>query len=163
MRIEWEDGDNEQFMEVSPPLDPAILHEGMRIRGLRAGDISRWRISEFCFTTGDINLIHICDKDAQRADFPRVVAPGRFTGSLIEGAIYAHRIFLHPILFNSSETYENPVFPQDNISFNFLIAAVRKTSKNPRKYVVQLRVTGINQHDTIVIRGSRTLLVQRPQ
>lgn len=163
MRIEWKDGDDEQFIDVSPPLDPVVLHEGMCIRGLRAGETSRWRISEFCFTTGDLNPIHLCDKDAQRAGFPRVVAPGRFTGSLIEGALFSYGIFLHPILFESNETYENPVFPNDKISFNFLITSVRKTAKNPRQYVVRLQITGINQHDTIVVRGSRTLLVQRPQ
>lgn len=160
LRITWGDGDDEQVGNFLLPLNPAALCEGMTFENFYGGDTSYRRVSEFSFSTGDMNPVYLLDEAGKKLGFGGRILPGRFVGSLVEGIVSCFNLFREPILESVQEEYKKPIRPGEKLQFTFKVLHVRETKKRGR-FLIALGFWACDENRDTVIIGTHTFFVSR--
>ncbi len=158
LRVTWDDGDDKMVAGLPLPLDPAVLCSGMTFESLNAGYTSYRQVSQFCFSTGDMNPIYLRDDAGRRLGFKGRILPGRFIGSLVEGAITSHQLFRDPILQSVQETYKKPVYPGEKLQLTLKVLHIQE-ARELGGFLITLGFWAYGEDGEIVIIGTHTFLV----
>lgn len=150
--------------ERKPGYTYADLHVGMSFRS-PGRTITDADVVGFSGLTGDYSELHTSDVYAKNSQFGRRVAHGML------GLAYAHGL-MWPRTGELRETaiaflgisdwkFVAPIFIGDTIFVNYRIAELRDSKSKPTQAIATFDVELVDQHDRVLQRGRKALLVSK--
>ena len=119
----------------------------------------------FAGLTGDYSELHTSDVYAKNSEFGRRVAHGMLGLAYAHGLMWARTGELREtaIAFLGIDGWNflQPIFVGDTIFVNYRIAELRDSKSRPTQAIATFDVDVVNQHDKVVQRGRKVLLVSK--
>ena len=125
-----------------------------------ARTISKDDIAAFAELSGDFSPLHTDDDWVRKnTPFSSRIAHGALIFSISQGLRTPVIEDIDVIAFLGFErTLVGPVYPGDTITARWTVSQVRRSRSSPDRGIACLQVAVVNQHGTIVQRGSDTYL-----
>jgi acyl dehydratase len=122
-------------------------------------------VGNFAGLTGDRFPLHTSEEYAKRTQFGTRIAHGLLGLAFAHGLMWARTGELDDsvIAFLGIREWEfiGPIHFGDTIRVEYAVVAQRSSTTKPDRGVVEFEVRLLNQHDAVVQRGLKTLLVAR--
>jgi itaconyl-CoA hydratase len=151
-----------------------MIHEGWQGRFYEdfvVGDVYRHPLGRTVTTTDNLWFslltqnnapVHVDHHYAARTAFGRPLVDSTFTLALVTGQSVidiSQNVFAN--LGWDAVRLSHPVFEGDTIYSESEVIALRESASRPEVGIVTVRTTGYNQHGTVVITFTRTLMVYK--
>jgi acyl dehydratase len=140
------------------------LAVGMRFRS-PGRTITDADLISFAGLTGDFSELHTSDVYAKSSQFGRRIAHGMLGLAYAHGLMWARTGELREIavafLGIADWRFVGPIFIGDTIFVNYTLAQLRDSKSRPTQAIASFDVEVVNQHETVVQRGRKALLVSK--
>jgi acyl dehydratase len=117
----------------------------------------------FAGLTGDYSEVHTSEQFAERTEFGRRIAHGMLGLAYAHGLMWARTGELRDcaiaFLGIGDWTFDKPIFLGDTIHVRYEIEQLRVSRSKPDRAIATYAVQVRNQHDEIVQRGHKSLMV----
>jgi acyl dehydratase len=140
------------------------LTVGMRFRS-PGRTITDADLVNFAGLTGDFSELHTSDVYAKSSQFGRRIAHGMLGLAYAHGLMWARTGELREIaiafLGITDWKFVGPIYLGDTIFVNYALAELRDSKSRPTQAIASFDVEVVNQHETVVQRGRKVLLVSK--
>lgn len=140
------------------------LTVGMRFRS-PGRTITEADLVNFAGLTGDFSELHTSDVYAKSSQFGRRIAHGMLGLAYAHGLMWARTGELREIaiafLGITDWKFVGPIYLGDTIFVNYTLAELRDSKSRPTQAIASFDVEVVNQHETVVQRGRKVLLVSK--
>jgi acyl dehydratase len=119
----------------------------------------------FAGLTGDYSELHTSDVYARNSQFGRRVAHGMLGLAYAHGLMWARTGELREtaVAFLGIDGWRflGPVFVGDTIFVDYVLAELRDSRSRPAQAIATFDVAVVNQHNAVVQRGRKALLISK--
>lgn len=140
------------------------LTVGMRFRS-PGRTITDADLVAFAGLTGDYSELHTSEVYAKNSEFGRRIAHGMLGLAYAHGLMWARTGELREIaiafLGITDWKFIGPIYLGDTIFVNYALAELRDSKSRPTQAIASFDVEVVNQHETVVQRGRKVLLVSK--
>ena len=140
------------------------LTVGMRFRS-PGRTITDADLVNFAGLTGDFSEQHTSDVYAKSSQFGRRIAHGMLGLAYAHGLMWARTGELREIaiafLGITDWKFVGPIYVNDTIFVNYALADLRDSKSRPTQAIASFDVEVVNQHEAVVQRGRKVLLVSK--
>jgi acyl dehydratase len=140
------------------------LTVGMRFRS-PGRTITDADLVNFAGLTGDFSELHTSDVYAKSSEFGRRIAHGMLGLAYAHGLMWARTGELREIaiafLGITDWKFVGPIYLNDTIFVNYALVDLRDSKSRPTQAIASFDVEVVNQHEAVVQRGRKVLLVSK--